>query len=384
MPSIADMLVQSGLESSKQAPDIGGSIQRGVELAQHVESIKQQRAQLELAREQNTLQKVNRVMEAFQAGTKFTDKSAQNAYFKNYLPGMIKALKVEDVFSPEILQFASASSEVRDKILGLQLDVQNKINDGELRGGAILAYVKGKLTPEELAQFDGQALLEQQKFATSEGLKTKRAEMNIKAQEEKQKQQIASTGQVAAAKGIAKEFADYQAAGGKATVEKNLEKLKEAAAKLESGAVKTGKLSAAVPGLRSDVAQDVLNPDLAAVRDDVRGAVQATLRQVLGAQFTEKEGEAIFSRAFNPRLSGKENARRIEQEIKGLQATIKNKEAAFGQAGLISPAKDLSSLAGKGAQFRQLSPGEQKMALADLAKKHNVSIDEIKKALGVE
>jgi len=376
MATMAEMLVGSVLESSQKAPDISGSLTKGAELASTIQGMQQRREALELQKQEHHMNKVNRVMDAFEKGANFKDKAAQNAYFKNYLPGMIKALKVDDVFGDEIMQFAQGSEEVRNKMLGLRLDVQDKINSGELRGGAILDYVKGKLTPEELATFDGEALLEQQKYATGEAFKTQRAETVQFGQAQRQATQIGSAGEVAAAQGAGKEYADYTAAGGKATLEKNLSRLEDAAKKLESEEVKTGKLSAAVPGLRSDVAQDILNPDIAAVRDDVRGAIQATLRQTLGAQFTAQEGEDIFNRAFNPRLSSAENARRIRLEIDGLRKTISNKEAEFKKQGF--------GVSEGGSAAKKPLPKPSPKMIEAYAKKYDLSIEDAKKFLGVE
>lgn len=53
------------------------------------------------------------------------------------------------------------------------------------------------------------------------------------------------------------------------------------------------------------------NQDGTIAKERVYEVVQGTLRQVLGAQFTEKEGELIMQRAFNPNLPVEENIKRI-------------------------------------------------------------------------
>ncbi len=55
-----------------------------------------------------------------------------------------------------------------------------------------------------------------------------------------------------------------------------------------------------------------LNPDGTIAREKTYEVVQGTLRQVLGAQFTEKEGEMIMARAFNPNLPVEENVKRVK------------------------------------------------------------------------
>jgi hypothetical protein len=135
-------------------------------------------------------------------------------------------------------------------------------------------------------------------------------------------------GQKAADEVAGKDIAEYYYGGGKATAEKNIARFQGAIEKLKSNPDLTGGVTTRLPLLSSDMAQDSLNPELAQVRDDIRGAVQGTLRQVLGSQFTEKEGEAIFNRSFNPRLSATENVRRAEAELEGLQRMAANKDQA--------------------------------------------------------
>lgn len=137
-----------------------------------------------------------------------------------------------------------------------------------------------------------------------------------------------SPGQKAADEAYGKDMADYYYGGGQATVEKNFGKLSGAIETLKANPDLTGHLSMKTPLLGSDAAQDVLNPQMAQVRDDIRGAIQGTLRQVLGPQFTEKEGTAIFNRAFNPRLTADENARRATQEMTALQTMAADKDRA--------------------------------------------------------
>lgn len=121
-----------------------------------------------------------------------------------------------------------------------------------------------------------------------------------------------------------KEYADYTAMGGRAGVEKNLGLLEEAAGDLDA----PGDISGGMSGLLPEVGQDYVNPKLAATRDKIRSAIQSTLKQVLGGQYTEREGQAIFSRAFNPRLSDEENARRVRAELSALQSMAGDKEGA--------------------------------------------------------
>ncbi len=138
-------------------------------------------------------------------------------------------------------------------------------------------------------------------------------------------------GQEMADKEFGKEAADYYYGGGKSGVEKNMGKLEGAIQTLNDNPDLTGGWSTRVPIIGSDAAQDSINPQMAAVRDDIRGAIQGTLKQVLGGQYTEKEGEAIFNRAFNPRLSAAENVKRAQAELQALQSMAAAKDKSMGQ-----------------------------------------------------
>ncbi len=147
-----------------------------------------------------------------------------------------------------------------------------------------------------------------------------------------------SPGQKSADEAFGKESTDYYYSGGKPGVEKNLGLLQEAINKLNKNKDLTGGLTTKIPFLSSDSAQDIINPEMASVRDEVRGAVQSSLKQILGGQFTEKEGQAIFNRSFNPRLSSKENAKRATVELEALKRMAAAKDKAmqhFGAQGTL-------------------------------------------------
>ena len=53
------------------------------------------------------------------------------------------------------------------------------------------------------------------------------------------------------------------------------------------------------------------DPEAKATYDRVTGIVQRTLRETLGAQFTEKEAALLIGRAYDTALSPQENAKRV-------------------------------------------------------------------------
>ena len=136
-------------------------------------------------------------------------------------------------------------------------------------------------------------------------------------------------GQEAADKKFGAEYQDWNQQGGYANVMSNLAGLEDAAAKLEADPTLTGTaLERGVPGGASDLVRSRVKPESFAIQQQVYKAVQSSLRQTLGSQFTEKEGEQIMARSFDPRLPAEENARRIRSEAAKIKAQAEQKDAA--------------------------------------------------------
>lgn len=135
---------------------------------------------------------------------------------------------------------------------------------------------------------------------------------------------VLTKGQEETDKTFGKDYADYQAGGGKSSVDKNVGLLETGIGELKSGKKITGGISGVLPKF----AYDVVNPEGASVRDKIEGAIQGTLKQVLGAQYTEAEGRRIFERAFNPRLSDEENAKRAQTELDAIRTMASDKDAS--------------------------------------------------------
>jgi hypothetical protein len=96
----------------------------------------------------------------------------------------------------------------------------------------------------------------------------------------------------------------------------NLVKLKDALAEIQKpGSMITGPIISMAP----DLVNAFINPGATDVRENIESVVQRNLKAVLGAQFTEKEGERLISRAFNPKLSPERNAKRLKLLIEQMQ-----------------------------------------------------------------
>lgn len=123
---------------------------------------------------------------------------------------------------------------------------------------------------------------------------------------------------------FATEYVDWAVKGARADSQKSRRQLAEALTSLEKKKTVTGPLVGSVP----DWASAWVNPEAIATREAVEEVVQRNLRLVLGAQFTEKEGERLIARAFNPRLQEDENARRVGRLLRQIEEAAEAKEEA--------------------------------------------------------
>lgn len=125
----------------------------------------------------------------------------------------------------------------------------------------------------------------------------------------------ATPGQEAADKKYAADFVDF-ATGGYADAMKQIEQLREASSALGSGAAISGPFMGNLP----DSVLAVTNPKAVSTKEDIQEVAQRNLRLILGAQFTEKEGERLIARVFNPRLSEEENKKRADRLIRQMES----------------------------------------------------------------
>lgn len=125
-------------------------------------------------------------------------------------------------------------------------------------------------------------------------------------------------------KAFGKEYAEFVAGGGFADAVKNLGQLKGTIKELKSGK----ELSGFITGNMPDAVNSVMNPAAVDVRERVEEVVQRNLRLILGAQFTNEEGKRLIARAYNPKLSEKVNATRLERLTIAMEQALKAKMAA--------------------------------------------------------
>ena len=114
--------------------------------------------------------------------------------------------------------------------------------------------------------------------------------------------------------------------GGRQTSQENIGKFGQIIQDLEQGQLDTRTLSEFVP-FGGDWWRSALNPTGQQGLDNVRGVIFQGLRDTLGAQFTEKEGERLVNAAYNPKLSEEQNIARLKPALARMKATFQAKEA---------------------------------------------------------
>lgn len=158
--------------------------------------------------------------------------------------------------------------------------------------------------------------------------------------------------------------------GGFADSRKQLTQLGEALKILEEKGDVTGAI-----GMLPTQLQPFINPEGTVARENVEEVVQRSLREILGAQFTEKEGERLIQRAFNPLLSPQENAKRVRRLMGTIGSMADAKQDMvdyFDQNGTLRGYKGSRPTLGQietlSSEFGE-SPEEKKSSASDEYKK---------------
>lgn len=113
--------------------------------------------------------------------------------------------------------------------------------------------------------------------------------------------------------------------GGYADSAKQLDQLNESLGIIENAA-RDGRNISGVIGTLPNAVQPFINPEGTVAREGVEEVVQRSLREILGAQFTEKEGERLIARAYNPALPPQENAKRVRRLIGQIQGMAESRQ----------------------------------------------------------
>ena len=199
------------------------------------------------------------------------------------------------------------------------------------------AYDKTQLgiLQNQLAQAQGQEKFDMQQALLDKRLQGQRdlaeftADQNIRLAEAKQGMKGAGIGALTKGQEAAdKEFGkDYQkwVAGGFSNVQGNLEKLQNSLTRInQDDEVGNTMLTET---LRANNPFGNYREGLA-VEQDIGNVVFQSLKEILGGQFTEKEGQKLVQQTYDPRLPDTENAKKVQAAMDKLSTMAEAKQGA--------------------------------------------------------
>jgi len=109
-------------------------------------------------------------------------------------------------------------------------------------------------------------------------------------------------------------------------IQANLLNLSEKIRILEAGEI---NVSGKEIGLMSDSLKGIFQPEAASFIGDVRDIVFQSLREKLGAQFTEREGDRLVAAAFNSYLPEEMNIARLQRLYATIEEAARSKQDAI-------------------------------------------------------
>jgi hypothetical protein len=181
-----------------------------------------------------------------------------------------------------------------------------------------------------------------------------------------------------------REYADFFAGGGINNLEKNVSELARAIKIIEDNP--DGATSGKLIGLADKTGQLTLASQLAAdVKDIIGGVAQSNLRQVLGGQFAQKEGEALLQRQYDTGQTKANNLKRLRSLYEQASDTIRDKKAAaqyYEQFGTLKGFKGTASQ----PKDDTPAPKDQRQEALDWIKANPTDsrVPAIKKKLGIQ
>ena len=273
-----------------------------------------------------------------QAQAMKTKKQQLEADPKNRLRAIINKKNQGQELSPEEIAFVNTESQIQGQKMGFdpltqqpysmptlseRVGISGKPDTFNQLVGAS-GYPVESLPPEQSAetgfnvdQFFPNTGMEatpagrMQTFKTNENIREKKAATATKAEEKLNEAFIKDV------------LVPYQM-GGSADSSKQIEQISEVIEKLKNEDI-TGGIKGYVP----PIVRGAFDESSVDAQEKVEEVVQRNLREVLGAQFTEKEGTRLINRAYNPRLDEAVNQKRLEALKKSMIEAAESKQSAI-------------------------------------------------------
>lgn len=112
--------------------------------------------------------------------------------------------------------------------------------------------------------------------------------------------------------------------GGAAEAAKHIGELKRSKTILDN----TDWVSGPAIGIVPKIVRDIFLPKSSSTQEDVESTVQSSLKEILGHQFTAREGEDLLARVYNPRFEEHINARRVQKVLDRIERAYAEKVKA--------------------------------------------------------
>lgn len=211
-------------------------------------------------------------------------------------------------------QFASQAEMLKPQMS--QKDVLAKF--AALKQGAL-----GGAERAELAVIENANRLEseEKKYARDLGAESRKYAHEMALQQLKDSQNVAKNmtpAQKTLDQQFAKDYNDYILGGGYSKANRAIGQLEATAKKLEKTDTASGGFMGRLPKFVRDMG------DSGAIEDDIVANVMSSLRETLGSQFTENEGQKIIATTWNPNQSEEKN----RSKLNALVAQLKEMNAA--------------------------------------------------------
>lgn len=151
---------------------------------------------------------------------------------------------------------------------------------------------------------------------------------------------------------FAKEYSEWNAAGGFAATMKDIEKLKnDVLDNLDPENQRGDQLSGVLE--KTPLVGQALFPKEKAITQNLESVVMKSLKKILGGQFSEKEGQKLIEAAYDEQLSDAENYKRVKNLVEQLETMAKAKEASSKYFEKHGTLKGYKASDGQSSQFKE-------------------------------